>query len=112
LHQINLEFLGKVVWTKEHQGRQLAFPDSLIGMDSHTAMINALGVVAWGVGGFEGGAVALGEPVSVPIPEVVGCHLIGALQPGVTSTDLVLTITQRLRGEDVIGRFIEYFDLA
>jgi aconitate hydratase len=109
LHQINLEFLGKVVWTKEHQGRELAFPDSLIGMDSHTAMINALGVVAWGVGGFEGGAVALGEPVSVPIPEVVGCHLIGALQPGVTSTDLVLTITQRLRGEDVIGRFIEYF---
>ena len=109
LHQINLEFLGKVVWTKEHQGRQLAFPDSLIGMDSHTAMINALGVVAWGVGGFEGGAVALGEPVSVPIPEVVGCHLIGALQPGVTSTDLVLTITQRLRGEDVIGCFIEYF---
>ena len=109
LHQINLEFLGKVVWTKEHQGRQLAFPDSLIGMDSHTAMINALGVVGWGVGGFEGGAVALGEPVSVPIPEVVGCQLIGALQPGVTSTDLVLTITQRLRGEDVIGRFIEYF---
>ena len=109
LHQINLEFLGKVVWTKEHQGRQLAFPDSLIGMDSHTAMINALGVVGWGVGGFEGGAVALGEPVSVPIPEVVGCQLIGALQPGVTSTDLVLTITKRLRGEDVIGRFIEYF---
>jgi len=109
LHQINLEFLGKVVWTKEHQGRTLAFPDTLIGMDSHTAMINALGVVAWGVGGFEGGAVALGEPVSVPIPEVVGCHLTGALRPGVTSTDLVLTITQRLRGEDVIGRFIEYF---
>ncbi len=109
LHQINLEFLGKVVWTKEHQGRQLAFPDSLIGMDSHTAMINALGVVGWGVGGFEGGAVALGEPVSVPIPEVVGCHLSGALQPGVTSTDLVLTITQRLRSEEVIGRFIEYF---
>ena len=109
LHQVNLEFLAKVVWTKEHEGRTLAFPDSLIGMDSHTAMINALGVVAWGVGGFEGGAVALGEPVSVPIPEVVGCHLTGALQPGVTSTDLVLTITQRLRGEDVIGRFIEYF---
>jgi len=109
LHQINLEFLGKVVWTKEHQGRTLAFPDTLIGMDSHTAMINALGVVGWGVGGFEGGAVALGEPVSVPIPEVVGCHLSGALRPGVTSTDLVLTITQRLRGEDVIGRFIEYF---
>lgn len=109
LHQINLEFLGKVVWTKEHQGRQLAFPDSLIGMDSHTAMINALGVVGWGVGGFEGGAVALGEPVSVPIPEVVGCQLSGALQPGVTSTDLVLTITQRLRSEEVIGRFIEYF---
>lgn len=109
LHQINLEFLGKVVWTKEHQGRTLAFPDTLIGMDSHTAMINALGVVGWGVGGFEGGAVALGEPVSVPIPEVVGCHLTGALRPGVTSTDLVLTITRRLRGEDVIGRFIEYF---
>ena len=109
LHQINLEFLGKVVWTEEHQGRRVAFPDSLIGMDSHTAMINALGVVGWGVGGFEGGAVALGEPVSVPIPEVVGCHLSGALQPGVTSTDLVLTITQRLRSEEVIGRFIEYF---
>ena len=109
LHQINLEFLGKVVWTKEHEGRQVAFPDSLIGMDSHTAMINSLGVVGWGVGGFEGGAVALGEPVSVPIPEVVGCHLSGALQPGVTSTDLVLTITQRLRSEEVIGRFIEYF---
>ena len=109
LHQVNLEFLAKVVWTKEHEGRTLAFPDSLIGMDSHTAMINALGVVAWGVGGFEGGAVALGEPVSVPIPEVVGCQLTGTLQPGVTSTDLVLTITQRLRGEDVIGRFIEYF---
>jgi aconitate hydratase len=109
LHQINLEFLGKVVWAQEHQGRTLAFPDTLIGMDSHTAMINALGVVGWGVGGFEGGAVALGEPVSVPIPEVVGCHLTGALRPGVTSTDLVLTITQRLRGEDVIGRFIEYF---
>ena len=109
LHQINLEFLGKVVWTKEHQGRTLVFPDTLIGMDSHTAMINALGVVGWGVGGFEGGAVALGEPVSVPIPEVVGCQLTGALRPGVTSTDLVLTITQRLRGEDVIGRFIEYF---
>lgn len=109
LHQVNLEFLAKVVWTKEHEGRTLAFPDSLIGMDSHTAMINALGVVAWGVGGFEGGAVALGEPVSVPIPEVVGCQLTGALQPGVTSTDLVLTITQRLRGENVIGRFIEYF---
>ncbi|MEI6838561.1 MAG: aconitate hydratase AcnA, partial [Alcaligenaceae bacterium] len=109
LHQVNLEFLAQVVWTKEYEGRTLAFPDSLIGMDSHTAMINALGVVAWGVGGFEGGAVALGEPVSVPIPEVVGCHLTGALQPGVTSTDLVLTITQRLRGEDVIGRFIEYF---
>ncbi|PHY06929.1 MAG: aconitate hydratase AcnA [Alcaligenaceae bacterium] len=109
LHQVNLEFLARVVWTKEHEGRTLAFPDSLIGMDSHTAMINALGVVAWGVGGFEGGAVALGEPVSVPIPEVVGCQLTGALQPGVTSTDLVLTITQRLRGEDVIGRFIEYF---
>ena len=109
LHQVNLEFLAKVVWTKQHEGRTLAFPDSLIGMDSHTAMINALGVVAWGVGGFEGGAVALGEPVTVPIPEVVGCHLTGALHPGVTSTDLVLTITQRLRGEDVIGRFIEYF---
>ena len=109
LHQVNLEFLAKVVWTKEHEGRTLAFSDSLIGMDSHTAMINALGGVAWGVGGFEGGAVALGEPVSVPIPEVVGCQLTGTLQPGVTSTDLVLTITQRLRGEDVIGRFIEYF---
>ncbi len=109
LHQVNLEHLAKVVWTKEEDGRTLAYPDSLIAMDSHTAMINSLGVIGWGVGGFEGGNVALGEPVSLLIPEQVGVRLIGKLAPGVTSTDLVLTITQRLRKENVIGCFVEYF---
>lgn len=110
LHQINIEYLAKVVWAADDaQHGSLAYPDSLIGMDSHTATINAMGIVGWGVGGFEGGAVAVGEPVSVLVPEVVGCRLVGALRPGVTSTDLVLTITQRMRQENVIGCFVEYF---
>ncbi|MGE4240492.1 aconitate hydratase AcnA [Ramlibacter sp.] len=109
LHQINLEHLAKVVWTREEGGTTLAYPDSLIAMDSHTAMVNSLGVVAWGVGGFEGGTVALGEPVSLLIPETVGVRLSGRLAPGVTSTDLVLYITQTLRRHDVIGCFVEYF---
>ena len=108
-HQINLEFLARVVSVEQQGGRSVACPDSLIGMDSHTAMVNSLGVVAWGVGGFEGGNAALGEPVIVSIPEVVGVRLVGKLPAGTTSTDLVLTITQRLRREQVIGRFVEYF---
>ena len=115
LHQINLEFLARVVWTAESgaegapAGRSLAFPDSLIAMDSHTAMVNALGVVGWGVGGMEGGTVALGEPISMLLPEVVGCRLSGRLRPGVTATDLVLTVTQVLRRHDVIAKVVEFF---
>lgn len=109
LHQLNLEYLARVVWTKEENGRTLVYPDSLIAMDSHAAMINSLGVLGWGVGGLEGANVALGEPVSLLIPETVGVRITGKLAPGVTSTDLVLTITQRLRTENVIGRFVEYF---
>lgn len=108
-HQINLEYLARVVSVDQTARRGMACPDSLIGMDSHTAMINSIGVVGWGVGGFEGGNAALGEPVIVSIPEVVGVRLTGRLAPGTTSTDLVLTITQRLRREQLIGRFVEYF---
>ena len=108
-HQINLEYLAQVVWTKRDHAGVLAYPDSVIGMDSHTAMINALGIVGWGVGGLEGGTVTLGEPISMLIPEVIGCRLVGSLQAGVTSTDLVLTLTQALRGHQLIGKFIEYF---
>ncbi len=109
LHQVNLEYLARVVWTHDAGGRTFAYPDSLLGMDSHTATINSLGVLAWGVGGLEGGAAALGETVSMLIPEVVGCRLAGKLQPGVTSTDLVLTVTQALRRHNVVAKFVEYF---
>jgi aconitate hydratase len=107
-HQINLEYLARVVWTREQGGLTLAYPDSLLGMDSHTPMINAMGIVGWGVGGLEGGAAALGEPVSMLVPEVVGCRLGGRLKPGVTATDLVLTVTQTLRRHKLIGKFVEY----
>ncbi len=108
-HQINLEYLARVVWTRESGGATLAYPDSVLGMDSHTPMINSLGIVGWGIGGLEGGSAALGEPVSMLIPEVVGCRLTGKPRPGVTTTDVVLTITQRLRQEKLIGTFVEYF---
>jgi aconitate hydratase len=97
------------VWTCEDSGGTVAFPDSVIGMDSHTAMINSLGVVGWGVGGLEGGTAALGEAVTMPIPEVVGCRLTGKPRPGVTSTDIALTITQAMRGHKVVGKFVEFF---
>jgi aconitate hydratase len=108
-HQINLEYLAQVVWTCNEKGRSMAYPDSVIGMDSHTAMINALGIVGWGVGGLEGGAAAFGEPISIAIPEVVGCRLSGKLREGVTSTDLVLTITQAMRSRTLVGKFVEFF---
>ena len=108
-HQINLEYLAQVVWTREELDYTLAFPDSLIGTDSHTAMINSLGVFGWGVGGLEGGATALGEPISMLVPEVYGCRLTGRLAPGVTATDLVLTITQILRNFSLAGKFVEFF---
>ncbi len=108
-HQINLECLARVVWTREDHGRTIAFPDSLVGMDSHTPMINSMGVIGWGVGGLEGGAAALGEPVSMLVPPVIGCRLTGRLRPGVTATDLVLTITQTLRRYKLAGTFVEFF---
>ena len=104
-HQINLEYLARVVWTNGNT----VYPDSVLGMDSHTAMINSLGVLGWGVGGLEGGAGALGESVAMLLPEVVGCRLHGKLKPGVTSTDLVLSITQILRRHKLVDKFIEYF---
>lgn len=107
-HQINLEFLAQVVWKRKKGQRILIYPDSLIGMDSHTAMINSLGIIGWGVGGLEGGIAALGEPISMLLPQVVGCRLSGKLRPGVTSTDLVLTITQLMRSHKMVGKFIEY----
>ena len=105
LHQINLEYLARVVWTAD----RIAYPDSVLGMDSHTAMINGLGVLGWGVGGLEGGAGALGESVAMLVPEVIGCRLVGKPRPGVTSTDVVLTITQALRQHKVVDKFVEYF---
>jgi aconitate hydratase len=107
-HQINLEYLARVVWTREEEGRLIAFPDSVIGMDSHTPMINGLGIVGWGVGGVEGGVAALGEPVAMLIPEVVGCRLTGSPRPGVTATDIVLTVTDVMRRHKVIGKFVEF----
>jgi aconitate hydratase len=114
-HQINLEYLARVVWTRSEKetgkvnANPVAYPDSVLGMDSHTAMINSLGVLGWGVGGLEGGAGALGESVAMLIPEVVGCRLHGMLRPGVTSTDLVLSVTQMLRSHQVVDKFVEYF---
>jgi aconitate hydratase len=107
-HQINLEYLARVVWTRETDAGDLAYPDSVLGMDSHTPMINSLGIVGWGVGGLEGGTAALGEPVSMLIPEVVACRLSGKRKPGVTSTDIVLAVTQTLRNHKLIGTFVEY----
>ena len=109
LHQVNLEYLARVVFTASDGDGELAYPDSLIAMDSHTAMVNGIGVVGFGVGGLEGGAVALGEPISMLLPEVIGCHLKGRLAPGVTATDLVLTVTEALRRRGVIARFVEFF---
>ncbi len=108
-HQINLEHLARVVWSREQGGRVHAFPDTVIGMDSHTPMINGLAVVGWGVGGVEGGVAALGEPVAMLIPEVVGCRVVGRPRPGVTATDIVLTFTQRMRQHKVVGKFVEFF---
>jgi len=109
LHQVNLEYLARVVFTRTDSEGELAYPDSLIAMDSHTAMVNGIGVVGFGVGGLEGGSVALGEPISLMLPEVVGCRLTGQLAPGVTATDLVLTVTAALRQRGVIARFVEFF---
>ncbi len=104
-HQVNLEYLARVVETRDGQ----AFPDTLVGTDSHTTMINGLGVLGWGVGGIEAEAAMLGQPVSMLIPQVVGFRLTGELPEGATATDLVLTVTQMLRERGVVGKFVEFF---
>ncbi|QCT96673.1 aconitate hydratase AcnA [Stutzerimonas degradans] len=108
-HQVNLEYLGQVVWTRDEDGDTYAYPDTLVGTDSHTTMINGLGVLGWGVGGIEAEAAMLGQPVSMLIPEVIGFRLTGRLNEGVTATDLVLTVTQMLRKHGVVGKFVEFF---
>ncbi len=109
VHQVNLEYLGRVVFSKEADGGTLAYPDTLVGTDSHTTMINGLGVVGWGVGGIEAEAAMLGQPVTMLIPQVIGFKLSGALKPGTTATDLVLTITEQLRKKGVVDKFVEFF---
>jgi aconitate hydratase len=108
LHQVNVEHIARVVWSDEVDGRRRAYPDSMLGMDSHTPMINALSIFGWGVGGLEAGAAMLGQAVSMLIPNVVGVQLVGALPEGTTTTDAVLTVTERLRGHGVVGKFVEY----
>jgi aconitate hydratase len=109
-HQVNLEHIAQAVWTsKAPDGTDIAYPDTCVGTDSHTTMINGLGVLGWGVGGIEAEAAMLGQPVSMLIPEVVGFKLTGAMAEGITATDLVLTATQMLRAKGVVGRFVEYY---
>jgi aconitate hydratase len=108
-HQVNLEYLAQTVWTKQEDGRTVAYPDTCVGTDSHTTMINGLAVLGWGVGGIEAEAAMLGQPVSMLIPEVVGFKLTGKLKEGTTATDLVLTVTQMLRKKGVVGKFVEFF---
>src|SRR5712691_7813783 len=109
VHQVNLEFLARVVEAREVDGRLQAFPDTLVGTDSHTTMVNGLGVLGWGVGGIEAEAAMLGEALSMLVPQVVGFRLTGELPEGATATDLVLTVTQILRATGVVGKFVEYF---
>lgn len=108
-HQVNLEYLAQGVWSHTENAKTWAFPDTLVGTDSHTTMINGLGVLGWGVGGIEAEAAMLGQPISMLIPEVVGFKLTGKLKEGITATDLVLTITQMLRAKGVVGKFVEFF---
>ncbi|MGY6532733.1 aconitate hydratase AcnA [Glycocaulis sp.] len=108
-HQVNLEYLAQTVWTKDEDGVTYAFPDTLVGTDSHTTMINGLAVLGWGVGGIEAEAAMLGQPVSMLIPEVIGFKLTGKLPEGATATDLVLTVVQMLRKKGVVGKFVEFY---
>ncbi|MDA1306914.1 MAG: aconitase family protein, partial [Acidobacteria bacterium] len=109
VHQVNIEYLARVVFSEEVDGTTVAYPDTLVGTDSHTTMVNGLGVVGWGVGGIEAEAAMLGQPVSMLIPKVLGVRLTGALPEGATATDLVLTITEMLRKHGVVGKFVEFF---
>ncbi|MFX3657696.1 MAG: aconitate hydratase AcnA [bacterium] len=108
-HQVNLEYLARTVWTREEGGRTVAYPDTLVGTDSHTTMINGLGVLGWGVGGIEAEAAMLGQPISMLIPDVVGFKLSGRLGEGITATDLVLTVVEMLRKKGVVGKFVEFY---
>ena len=108
-HQVNLEYLARAVWTKTEDGRSLAYPDTVVGTDSHTTMINGLGVLGWGVGGIEAEAAMLGQPISMLVPEVVGFRLTGRLSEGVTATDLVLRVVEVLREKGVVGKFVEFY---
>ncbi|MBE0558975.1 MAG: aconitate hydratase, partial [Proteobacteria bacterium] len=109
VHQINLEYLAQGVFSGMRNGKPVAYPDTLVGTDSHTTMINGLGVLGWGVGGIEAEAAMLGQPISMLIPQVVGFKLSGKLRPGATATDLVLTVTQMLRKKGVVGKFVEFY---
>ena len=109
VHQINLEYLARVVFAREHDGVTRAYPDTVVGTDSHTTMVNGLGVLGWGVGGIEAEAAMLGQPISMLIPQVVGFELTGRLPEGATATDLVLTVVQMLRAKGVVGKFVEFF---
>ncbi|WP_290492555.1 aconitate hydratase AcnA, partial [Hyphomonas sp. UBA3592] len=108
-HQVNLEYLGQTVWTKDEDGETVAYPDTCVGTDSHTTMINGLAVLGWGVGGIEAEAAMLGQPVSMLIPEVIGFRLDGKMAEGATATDLVLTVVQMLRAKGVVGKFVEFY---
>jgi aconitate hydratase len=108
-HQVNLEYLSQTVWTRNEGGAEVAYPDSLVGTDSHTTMVNGLAVLGWGVGGIEAEAAMLGQPLSMLIPEVIGFKLSGKLPEGTTATDLVLTVTQMLRKKGVVGKFVEFY---
>ncbi|MBJ15270.1 MAG: aconitate hydratase AcnA [Legionellaceae bacterium] len=108
-HQVNLEYLGKAVWTSRSDNTTYVYPDTLVGTDSHTTMINGLGVLGWGVGGIEAEAAMLGQPISMLIPEVIGFKLTGQLREGITATDLVLSVTQMLRKKGVVGKFVEFY---
>ncbi len=109
VHQVNLEYLGRVVFDAEADGTRRAYPDTLVGTDSHTTMINGLGILGWGVGGIEAEAAMLGQPITMLIPQVVGFRMTGTLKEGTTATDLVLTVTQMLRERGVVGKFVEFF---
>jgi aconitate hydratase len=108
-HQVNLEYLAQTVWTSENNGKTIAYPDTLVGTDSHTTMVNGLGVLGWGVGGIEAEAAMLGQPISMVLPEVIGFKMTGQLREGMTATDLVLTVTQMLRAKGVVGKFVEFY---
>ena len=108
-HQVNLENISKTVWLNKFDNNQYIYPDSVVGTDSHTTMVNSLSVLGWGVGGIEAEAAMLGQPISMNIPKVLGFNITGSLREGITATDLVLTITEKLRKHGVVGKFVEFY---